>query len=269
VVANAGALWAKGALDFAGGTVVHINAGVAGLVAAYMIGRRVGYGKEPMAPHNLTLTMVGAALLWVGWFGFNAGSALEATGAATLAFINTMVATAAAVLSWTVAEWLGKGKPSMLGAASGAVAGLVAVTPAAGFVGPMGAIIIGLLAGVVCLWGVTGLKRMLGADDSLDVFGVHGLGGILGAILTGVFAAPSLGGTGIYDYVANKFSTDYSIGTQVWIQTQGVIYTIILSAVVSVIALLIVKAVVGLRVPEDEEREGLDVTAHGEKAYNL
>jgi Amt family ammonium transporter len=269
VVANAGALWAKGALDFAGGTVVHINAGIAGLVAAYMIGRRVGYGKEPMAPHNLTLTMVGAALLWVGWFGFNAGSALEATGAATLAFINTMVATAAAVLSWTVAEWLGKGKPSMLGAASGAVAGLVAVTPAAGFVGPMGAIIIGLLAGVVCLWGVTGLKRMLGADDSLDVFGVHGLGGILGAILTGVFAAPSLGGTGIYDYVANQFSTNYSIGTQVWIQTQGVIYTIILSAVVSVIALLIVKAVVGLRVPEDEEREGLDVTAHGEKAYNL
>lgn len=269
VVANAGALWAKGALDFAGGTVVHINAGVAGLVAAYMVGRRVGYGKEPMAPHNLTLTMVGAALLWVGWFGFNAGSALEATGAAALAFVNTMIATAAAVLSWTVAEWLGKGKPSMLGAASGAVAGLVAITPAAGFVGPMGAIIIGLLAGVVCLWGVTGLKRMLGADDSLDVFGVHGLGGILGAILTGVFAAPSLGGTGTYDYVANKFSADYSIGSQVWIQTQGVLYTIVLSAVVSVIALLIVKTVVGLRVPEDEEREGLDVTAHGEKAYNL
>ncbi len=269
VVANAGALWAKGALDFAGGTVVHVNAGVAGLVAAYMVGRRVGYGKEPMAPHNLTLTMVGAALLWVGWFGFNAGSALEATGAAALAFVNTMIATAAAVLSWTVAEWLGKGKPSMLGAASGAVAGLVAVTPAAGFVGPMGAIIIGLIAGVVCLWGVNGLKRMLGADDSLDVFGVHGLGGIVGAILTGVFAAPSLGGTGIYDYVANKFSPDYSIGSQVWIQTQGVLYTIVLSAVVSVLALLIVKSVVGLRVTEEEEREGLDLSSHGEKAYNL
>lgn len=269
VIANAGALWAKGALDFAGGTVVHINAGVAGLVAAYMVGKRVGYGKEPMAPHNLTLTMVGAALLWVGWFGFNAGSALEATGGAALAFVNTMVATAAAVLSWTIAEWLGKGKPSMLGAASGAVAGLVAITPAAGFVGPMGAILIGLAAGVVCLWGVTGLKRLLGADDSLDVFGVHGVGGILGAILTGVFAAPSLGGTGIYDYVANKFSPDYSMATQVWIQAQGVIYTIVLSAVVSLVALLIVKVVIGLRVPEDEEREGLDVTSHGEKAYNL
>ena len=269
VIANAGALWAKGALDFAGGTVVHINAGVAGLVAAYIVGKRVGYGKEAMAPHNLTLTMVGAALLWVGWFGFNAGSALEATGAAALAFVNTLLATAAAVLSWTVAEWLGRGKPSMLGAASGAVAGLVAITPAAGFVGPMGAILIGLAAGVVCLWGVTGLKKMLGADDTLDVFGVHGLGGILGAILTGVFAAPSLGGTGIYDYVANKFSPDYSIAGQVWIQIQAVLYTVIISAVVSAVALLMIKATLGLRVPEEQEREGLDVTAHGEKAYNF
>lgn len=269
VTANAGFLWSKGVLDFAGGTVVHINAGIAGLVAAYFAGKRVGYGKEPMAPHNLTLTMVGAAMLWVGWFGFNAGSALEASSAATLAFINTMLATSGAVLSWTVAEWLGKGKPSMLGAASGAVAGLVAITPAAGFVGPMGAILMGLAAGVVCLWGVTGLKRLLGADDSLDVFGVHGLGGILGAILTGVFAAPSLGGTGIFDYVTNKFNPDYAMGTQVLAQTTAVLYTVVLSALVSAIALFIVKAVIGLRVPEDEEREGLDLTAHGEKAYNL
>lgn len=269
VIAAAGALWAKGALDFAGGTVVHINAGVAGLVAAYIVGKRVGYGKEAMAPHNLTLTMVGASMLWVGWFGFNAGSALEATSAAALAFINTLLATAAAVLSWTAAEWLKRGQPSMLGAASGAVAGLVAITPAAGFVGPMGAIFIGLAAGVVCLWGVTGLKKILGADDTLDVFGVHGLGGILGAILTGVFTAPSLGGTGIYDYVANKFSPDYSISGQVWIQTQAVLYTIVISAVVSIVALLLLKFTIGLRVPEEQEREGLDVTAHGEKAYNF
>ena len=204
VTATAGWLWAKGALDFAGGTVVHINAGVAGLVGAYVVGKRIGYGKESLAPHSLTLTMVGASLLWVGWFGFNAGSELEANGIAALAFVNTLVATAAATLSWIAGEALSKGKASMLGAASGAVAGLVAITPACGFVGPMGAIVIGLLAGLVCLWGVNGLKRMLGADDSLDVFGVHGVGGILGALLTGVFASPSLGGTGIYDYVANK-----------------------------------------------------------------
>jgi Amt family ammonium transporter len=268
VTAAAGWLWAKGALDFAGGTVVHINAGVAGLVGAYMLGKRVGYGKEAMAPHSLTLTMVGAALLWVGWFGFNAGSNLEANGVTALAFINTLVATAAATLSWIAGEALAKGKASMLGAASGAVAGLVAVTPACGFVGPMGAIIIGLIAGLVCLWGVSGLKRMLGADDSLDVFGVHGVGGIVGALLTGVFAAPSLGGTGIFDYVANAASPDYSIGGQVWVQFQAVATTIIWSAVVSYIAYKLVDMIIGLRVSEEDEREGLDISSHGESAYN-
>jgi Amt family ammonium transporter len=268
VVAAAGALWAKGALDFAGGTVVHINAGVAGLVAAYMVGKRVGYGKEPMPPHNLALTMVGAAMLWVGWFGFNAGSNLEATGVAALAVTNTLFATAAAIVAWTLGETIFRDKPSMLGAASGAVAGLVAITPAAGFVGVGGALVIGLAAGFGCLWGVTGLKKLLKADDSLDVFGVHGVGGIIGAILTGVFAAPSLGGTGVFDYVADKVG-EYSIGTQVAIQAEAVITTIILSAVVSVIALFIVKLVMGLRVSEEEEREGLDVSSHGEKAYYL
>ena len=268
VTAAAGWLWAKGALDFAGGTVVHINAGVAGLVGAYMLGKRVGYGKEAMAPHSLTLTMVGAALLWVGWFGFNAGSNLEANGVTALAFINTLVATAAATLSWIAGEALAKGKASMLGAASGAVAGLVAVTPACGFVGPMGAIIIGLIAGLVCLWGVSGLKRMLGADDSLDVFGVHGVGGIVGALLTGVFAAPSLGGTGIFDYVANAASPDYSIGGQVWVQFQAVATTIVWSAVVSYIAYKLVDMIIGLRVSEEDEREGLDIRSHGESAYN-
>jgi Amt family ammonium transporter len=267
VTANAGWLWAKGALDFAGGTVVHINAGIAGLIGAYVIGKRVGYGKESMAPHSLTLTMVGASLLWVGWFGFNAGSALEANGSAALAFINTLVAPAAACLSWLAGEALSKGKASMLGAVSGAVAGLVVITPAAGFVGPMGAIIMGLIGGLVCLWGVNGLKRMLGADDSLDVFGIHGLGGIVGALLTGVFAAPSLGGTGIYDYVANKVAEDYSIGGQVWIQLQGVLTTLVWSGVVAFIAFKLVDMVIGLRVPEEEEREGLDITSHGETAY--
>ena len=268
VTAAAGWLWAKGALDFAGGTVVHINAGVAGLVGAYMLGKRVGYGKEAMAPHSLTLTMVGAALLWVGWFGFNAGSNLEANGVTALAFINTLVATAAATLSWIAGEALAKGKASMLGAASGAVAGLVAVTPACGFVGPMGAIIIGLIAGLVCLWGVSGLKRMLGADDSLDVFGVHGVGGIVGALLTGVFAAPSLGGTGIFDYIANAASPNYSIGGQVWVQFQAVATTIVWSAVVSYIAYKLVDMIIGLRVSEEDEREGLDISSHGESAYN-
>ncbi|MDO8300744.1 ammonium transporter [Lacisediminimonas sp.] len=266
--AVAGWLFQKGALDFAGGTVVHINAAVAGLVGAYVIGKRIGYGREAMAPHSLTMTMIGASLLWVGWFGFNAGSALEANGSAALAFINTLLATAAAVVAWTFGEWMSKGKPSMLGAASGAVAGLVAITPAAGFVGTMGGLVIGLLAGIVCLWGVNGLKRMLGADDSLDVFGVHGVGGALGAILTGVFAAPSLGGTGIYDYVANKVSPDYSIAGQVWIQLQGVITTVIWSGVVAFIAFKLVDMLVGLRVPEDQEREGLDITSHGESAYH-
>jgi Amt family ammonium transporter len=268
VTAAGGWLWAKGALDFAGGTVVHINAGVAGLVGAYVVGKRIGYGKESLTPHSLTLTMVGAALLWVGWFGFNAGSNLEANGAAALAFINTLVATAAATLSWIGGEAMSKGKGSMLGAASGAVAGLVAITPACGFVGPMGAIVIGLLAGLVCLWGVNGLKRMLGADDSLDVFGVHGVGGILGALLTGVFASPSLGGVGIYDYVANKVSPDYSIGSQVWIQFQAVLTTLVWSAVVAFVAYKIVDLLIGLRVSEEEEREGLDISSHGETAYN-
>jgi ammonium transporter, Amt family len=268
VTAAAGWLWAKGALDFAGGTVVHINAGVAGLVGAYVVGKRIGYGRESLAPHSLTLTMVGASLLWVGWFGFNAGSNLEANGVAALAFINTLVATAAATLSWIAGEALTKGKGSMLGAASGAVAGLVAITPACGYVGPMGAIVIGLLAGLVCLWGVNGLKRLLGADDSLDVFGVHGVGGITGALLTGVFAAPSLGGTGIYDYVANKVNPEYSIGGQVWIQFQAVLTTIVWSAIVAFVAYWIVNLVIGLRVTEEEEREGLDISSHGETAYN-
>ncbi|MYM66104.1 ammonium transporter [Pseudoduganella sp. FT55W] len=266
--AKAGFLFQKGALDFAGGTVVHINAAVAGLVGAYMIGKRVGYGRESMAPHSVTMTMIGASLLWVGWFGFNAGSALEAADIAGLAFINTLLATAAATVSWVFAEWIFKGKPSMLGGASGAVAGLVAITPACGFVGPMGALIIGLLAGVICLWGVNGLKRLLGADDSLDVFGVHGVGGILGAILTGVFAAPSLGGQGIFDYVANKASADYSIASQVIVQATGVGVTILWSGVVSFIAYKLVDVVIGLRVPEEEEREGLDITTHGESAYH-
>jgi Amt family ammonium transporter len=267
--AKAGWLWQKGALDFAGGTVVHINAGVAGLVGAYVMGKRVGYGRESMAPHNLTFTMVGASLLWVGWFGFNAGSALEAGDAAALAFINTLVATAAAVLAWMTGEWMSKGKPSMLGAASGAVAGLVAITPACGFVGVGGALILGFLAGFVCLWGVNGLKHMLGADDALDVFGVHGVGGILGAMLTGVFAAPSLGGQGVYDYVANKVSADYSIVDQLIIQGTGVLTTVVWSGVVAFIAYKIVDVVIGLRVPEEEEREGLDISSHGESAYRM
>ena len=267
VTAAAGFLWAKGALDFAGGTVVHINAAMAGIVGAFLIGKRVGYGREQMTPHSLTLTMVGAALLWVGWFGFNAGSNLEATGTAALAMVNTLFATAAATVSWMLAEWIFKGKPSMLGAASGAVAGLVAITPACGFVGPMGAIVIGLLAGAVCLWGVNGLKKMLGADDALDVFGVHGVGGILGSVLTGVFASPKLGGTGVYDYVANAVG-EYDMTAQVISQLWGVGTVIVWSGIVAFICYKIVDVVVGLRVPEDEEREGLDITAHGESAYH-
>jgi Amt family ammonium transporter len=268
VTAAAGWLWAKGALDFAGGTVVHINAAVAGLVGAYVIGKRVGYGKESMAPHSLTLTMVGASLLWVGWFGFNAGSNLEANGVAALAFVNTLVATAAATLAWITGEALAKGKASMLGAASGAVAGLVAITPACGFVGPMGAIVIGLVGGFLGLWGVNGLKRLLGADDSLDVFGVHGVCGIVGALLTGVFAAPSLGGTGVFDYVTNAVNPDYSIVDQVIIQATAVGTTILWSAVVSFVAYKLVDIVLGLRVTEEEEREGLDISSHGETAYH-
>ncbi len=265
--ATAGFLFQKGALDFAGGTVVHINAAVAGLIGAFLIGKRVGYGRESMAPRSLTFTMIGASLLWFGWFGFNAGSALEASGGSALAMVNTWVATACAAMSWMLAEWLIKGKPSMLGAASGAVAGLVAITPAAGFVGIKGALVIGLLAGVVCLWGVNGLKRMLGADDSLDVFGVHGVGGILGAILTGVFCDPALGGTGVWDYVANAVG-EYNMAGQVTSQLWGVGVAIVWSGVVSVIAYKLVDMFIGLRVPEEEEREGLDITSHGESAYH-
>ena len=267
----AGQIWQWGALDFAGGTVVHINAAVAGLVGAFMVGKRIGYGKEAMAPHSLTLTMVGASLLWVGWFGFNAGSALEANGFAALAFINTLVATAAAVLAWCLGEALMRGKASMLGAASGAVAGLVAVTPAAGNVGIGGALIIGLVGGFACLWGVHGLKKMLGADDSLDVFGVHGVGGIVGALLTGVFNSPALGGPGyVADWVTASMVTaaDYSIAAQVWTQAKAVLLTVVWSGVVSVIAFKLVDLMVGLRVSEEDEREGLDITSHGETAYS-
>ncbi|MEZ7848449.1 MAG: ammonium transporter [Polaromonas sp.] len=269
--AKAGYIWQSGALDFAGGTVVHINAAVAGLVGAYMVGKRIGYGKEAMAPHSLTLTMVGSALLWVGWFGFNAGSALEANGFAALAFINTLGATAAAVLAWCLGEALMRGKASMLGAASGAVAGLVAITPAAGNVGIGGGLVIGFLAGFACLWGVNGLKKMLGADDSLDVFGVHGIGGILGALLTGVFNSPSLGGPGfVADWVTATgiAAADYSIVSQVWIQAKAVIITIIWSGVVSFIAFKVVDVTIGLRVSEEDEREGLDISSHGETAYS-
>ena len=269
VTAAAGWLWQKGALDFAGGTVVHINAGVAGLVGAYLLGKRIGYGKESMAPHNLPLTMIGACLLWVGWFGFNAGSNLEATGTAAMAFLNTIAATAAAVLAWLLVESMARGKASALGAASGAVAGLVAITPACGFVGVVGALVIGLAAGVGGFWGVNGLKRLLGADDSLDVFGVHGVCGILGALLTGVFAAPALGGSGIYDYVANKVSEDYSIWGQLLTQATAVATTVIWSGVVAFIAFKLIDLTIGLRVTEEDEREGLDTTAHGEAAYRL
>ena len=268
---KAGQIWQWGALDFAGGTVVHINAAVAGLVGAFMVGKRIGYGKEAMAPHSLTLTMVGASLLWVGWFGFNAGSALEANGFAALAFINTLVATAAAVLAWCLGEALMRGKASMLGAASGAVAGLVAVTPAAGNVGIGGALIIGLVGGFACLWGVHGLKKMLGADDSLDVFGVHGVGGIVGALLTGVVNSPALGGPGyVADWVTASMVTaaDYSIAAQVWTQAKAVLLTVVWSGVVSVIAFKLVDLMVGLRVSEEDEREGLDITSHGETAYS-
>jgi Amt family ammonium transporter len=269
--AKAGFIWQTGALDFAGGTVVHINAAVAGLVGAFMVGKRIGYGKEAMAPHSLTLTMVGASLLWVGWFGFNAGSALEANGFAALAFINTLGATAAAVLAWCVGEALTRGKASMLGAASGAVAGLVAITPAAGNVGIGGALVIGAVAGFACLWGVSALKKMLGADDSLDVFGVHGVGGIVGALLTGVFNSPALGGPGyVADWVTAGMVTaaDYAIAAQVWVQFKAVLITIVWSGVVSFIAFKLIDMTIGLRVSEEDEREGLDISAHGETAYN-
>jgi len=251
-----GWLFTKGILDYAGGTVVHINAGIAGLVVAIMLGKRVGYGKEAMAPHNLVLTIMGAAMLWVGWFGFNAGSALAADGRAGMAMAVTQVATAAAALTWMLAEWMGKGKPSVLGIASGAVAGLVAITPASGFVGPLGALAIGLAAGGVCFWGATSLKRMLGYDDSLDAFGVHGIGGIVGAILTGVFAVKEIGG------VSGMLEGN---GGQVMIQLIGVGATVVYTAVASYVILKVIDMVIGLRVSEEEEREGLDVSLHGER----
>lgn len=265
--APSGLLFGHGALDFAGGTVIHINAGVAALVAAMVAGPRLGYRKELLAPHNLTFTLVGGCILWVGWFGFNAGSNLEANGLTALAMINTAVATAAAVLAWSFGEWMMRGHPSLLGGISGAIAGLVGVTPAAGFVGPMGAIAIGLIAGLVCMWFVISVKPRMGIDDSLDVFGIHGVGGIVGAILTGVFAAPSLGGGGVFDYSTGAVG-EYAMGAQVWNQTLGVIIAIVWSAVVSFIAIHIVKALIGLRVSDSDERQGLDVTTHGENAYN-
>jgi Amt family ammonium transporter len=269
VTAKAGLINQWGALDYAGGTVVHINSGVAGLVGAILLGKRVGLGKEPMAPHSLTMTMIGASLLWFGWFGFNAGSALEANGMAALAFMNTFLATACAVLAWSFTEWMIKGKPSMLGAASGAVAGLVAITPAAGNVGIPGAFVIGFAVGPICFWGVTGLKKMIGKDDALDVFGVHAVGGITGALLTGIFNAPSLGGPGVTNYVTMKPDAYPGILDQFIIQAKAVGLVFVWTAVVAFIAFKVADLIVGLRVTEDEEREGLDTTYHGEAAYNL
>ena len=262
-----GFVFGKGALDFAGGTVVHINAGMAALMGAIVIGKRIGYPKTAMAPHSLTMTMIGASLLWVGWFGFNAGSNLEATGTAVLAMVNTVVATAAAALAWMFMEWMFKGKPSLLGAATGAVAGLVAVTPAAGFAGPMGAIVLGIVAGVVCLWAVTGLKKALGYDDSLDVFGVHAIGGIIGAIGTGILANPKFGGSGVFDYAAGKVG-DFDMSAQLISQLWGVGTAVIWSGVVSFVLFKLIDLLMGLRVSEEAEREGLDVASHGERAYN-
>jgi Amt family ammonium transporter len=267
VLANAGLAFQWGAIDFAGGTVVHINAGIAGLMAAFVVGKRVGFGREAMPPHSLTMTLIGASLLWVGWFGFNCGSALEAGGTAALAMINTFVATAAAALAWLVMEKMFKGKPSLLGAASGAIAGLVAVTPASGFAGPMGAIVLGIVAGVVCMIFCSAIKNALGYDDSLDVFGVHCVGGIIGAIGTGFLAAPALGGTGIFDYAAGKVA-DYDMAAQVVTQCKAVALTLVWSGVGSLILLLIVKVIFGLRLGTDQEREGLDLVDHGERAYN-
>ena len=265
--AGAGFLFQKGALDFAGGTVVHINAGIAGLVGALMVGKRLGYGTASMAPHNVPMVMIGSSLLWVGWFGFNVGSNLEASGFAGQVFANTALATAAAALAWSFAEWIHRGTPTMLGASSGAVAGLVAITPACGWVGPMGSIAIGAAAGLVCLWAVASLKKKFGYDDSLDVFGVHCVGGILGALLTAVFCSPALGGTGVYDYVANAVG-EYSIATQFKSQLWAVGLTLVWSGVVAAVSLKIVDLVVGLRVTEDQEREGLDTVSHGERAYS-
>ena len=267
VSANAGQAFRWGAIDFAGGTVVHINSGIAGLMGALLIGKRVGYGREAMPPHSLTMTMIGAALLWVGWFGFNAGSALEANGSAALAMLNTFVATAAAALAWLVTENTAKGKPSLLGGVTGAVAGLVAVTPAAGFAGPMGAIVLGIVAGVVCFIACSAVKNALGYDDALDVFGVHCVGGIVGAIATGFLVAPYLGGTGVFDYTTGKVG-DYVMAAQVIAQIKAVCLTLVWSGLGSAILYTIVGKVVGLRPGIDQEREGLDLVDHGERAYN-
>ncbi len=271
VTADAGLIYKWGALDFAGGTVVHINSGIAGLVGCFVLGRRVGFGKELMAPHSLTLTMVGAALLWVGWFGFNAGSNLEANGTAALAMLNTFVAAAAAGLAWLFAEWGAKGKPSLLGMVSGAVAGLVAVTPASGFGGPMGCIVLGLVAGVVCFVFCTTVKNAFKYDDSLDVFGIHCVGGIIGAIATGILVNTALGGVGIPDYTSKPGELavgDYAFGTAVFAQIKAVIFTLLWSGIGSFILYKVVDAVVGLRVTQEQEREGLDIAEHGERSYN-
>jgi ammonium transporter, Amt family len=268
VSADAGLIFSWGAIDFAGGTVVHINAGIAGLVGAFLLGKRLGYGRELMSPHSLTMSMIGASLLWVGWFGFNAGSNLEAAGGAVLAMMNSFVATAGAALAWMLLEWMGKGKPSLLGALSGAIAGLVAVTPASGYAGPMGSIILGLIAGGVCFTFCTSVKNALGYDDSLDVFGVHCVGGIIGAILTGVLVNPALGGTGIMDYTTGKIG-DYAFATQMVAQLKAVGMTLLWSGVGSAILYKLVDLIVGLRVTVEEEREGLDLTEHGERAYSV
>jgi Amt family ammonium transporter len=267
VNADAGFLFKLGAIDFAGGTVVHINAGIAGLVGALIIGKRIGYGKELMAPHSLTMSMIGASLLWVGWFGFNAGSNLEASGGAALAMSNTFVATAAAALSWMFAEWIVKGHPSLLGVLSGAIAGLVAVTPAAGFSSIMGAIVLGLIAGVVCLIFCTAIKNAIGYDDSLDVFGVHCVGGIVGAIATGILVNPALGGTGIMNY--ETLTAGYDAAAQIMSQLKAVAFTLLWSGIGSAILFKIVDVIVGLRVTAEKEREGLDLTEHTERAYNM
>lgn len=266
--AGAGYIFQMGALDFAGGTVVHINAGIAGLVGCLLIGKRKGFGNSSLAPHNVPFTMIGAAILWVGWFGFNVGSNLEANAFAAQVFINTLLATAAAVLAWTFGEWMVRGKPTMLGAASGAIAGLVAITPACGWVGPMGALVIGLVGGFVCMLAVLKLKSWLGYDDSLDVFGVHCVGGIIGALLTGVFNSPDLGGTGVYDYVAGTWGFAV-IGSQVMIQAKAVLITVLWSGVVSLVAFKLIDIIIGLRVSEEVETEGLDTAEHGERGYHM
>ena len=258
---DGGLMWDWGVLDFAGGTVVHINAGIAGFVACLVLGKRKGYPTTAMPPHNLTYTLIGASMLWVGWFGFNAGSAVAADGSAGMAMLTTQVATASAALAWMFAEWLSHGKPSVLGIASGAVAGLVAVTPASGTCGPMGALLLGLIAGVLCFLASTRLKRALGYDDSLDVFGVHAVGGLVGAILTGLFADVSFGGAGLAEGV--------SIGAQLWIQVKGALFTVIYTGVLSFIILKVIDVLIGLRVSEEEETQGLDISLHDERGYNL